>query len=113
MLQGVPGRMAAARQAAGISRQTMAERIGTDFGTVGRWERGELVDGPPLWGVVAYAHVTGTPVTTIVEGGPASREELLAVLLQALSRERAESERRSLDFERRLRDVLGSESVEG
>lgn len=98
MVQGVVDRMRKAREARGIAREEAAFRLGVDFSTIGRWERFATKDGPPLWAVVGYARLTGTPLVTLL-GEDAPREALDAAILQMLHERLRRHDREWADFQ--------------
>lgn len=83
MVEGVVRRMKAAREQRDISREEAAVALRVDFSTIGRWERLQTKDGPPLWAVVAYGRLTGKPLVELL-GEDAPKEALDAALMQML-----------------------------
>ena len=83
MVEGVVRRMKLAREGQRISREEAAYRLKVDFSTIGRWERFESKDGPPLWAVAGYARLTGTPLVELL-GENATAASLDAALMQLL-----------------------------
>lgn len=101
MIQGVVTRMREAREARDIGREEMAYRLGVDFSTIGRWERNQVKDGPPLWAVAGYASITGTPVAKLL-GEDVPREALDAALQRMLLERLARIDREFDDLQTQL-----------
>jgi transcriptional regulator with XRE-family HTH domain len=84
MISAVVQRMRAARESKQISREKAAVYLDVDFSTIGRWERFKTKDGPPLWAIVGYARMTGTPLVEML-GEDAPREALDAAVMRMLA----------------------------
>ena len=79
-------RIRAARQAAGLSQEKLAERLGLTRQAVTKWETGQ--SAPSTENLLRLAEVLGVPVTALLDAS-APEQQMQADQIYALQKEQA------------------------